>query len=72
MSTALIFGLVGGLLVLAFFANRLSRLTRIFDVRMLMALTVLIGPGSHLADHPEQRGLGHVQQWWQALFSGGK
>jgi len=50
MSTALIFGLIGGLLVLAFVANRLSRLTRIPDVLMLMALGVVIGPGLHLAD----------------------
>ncbi|HZS96751.1 MAG TPA: cation:proton antiporter [Terriglobales bacterium] len=50
MSTALIFGLIGGLLVLAFLANRLSRLTRIPDVLMLMALGVVIGPGLHLAD----------------------
>jgi cell volume regulation protein A len=50
MSTALIFGLIGGLLVLAFLANRLWRLTRIPDVLMLMALGVVIGPGLHLAD----------------------
>jgi hypothetical protein len=37
MSTALILGLVGGLLVLAFLANRLSGLTRIPDVLILMA-----------------------------------
>jgi potassium/hydrogen antiporter len=51
MSTALILGLVGGLLVLAFLANRLSRLTRIPDVLMLMALGVVLGPGLHLL-HP--------------------
>lgn len=50
MSTALIFGLVGGLLVLAFLANRLSGLTRIPDVLMLMALGVVWGPVLHLVD----------------------
>jgi cell volume regulation protein A len=50
MTTTLILGLVGGLLVLAFLANRLSRLTRIPDVLMLMALGVILGPGLHLVD----------------------
>lgn len=72
MSTALIFGPNGGLLVLPSLANHLSRLTRIPDVLMLLALSVVIGRGLHLADHPEQRGLGHVHRWWQAHFSGGK
>jgi hypothetical protein len=71
MSTALTFGLVGGMLVPAFLANRLSRLTRIPDVLMLMARGVVIAPGLHLVDHPEH-GLGHVLQWWPAHFSGGK
>ena len=36
--------------MLAFLANRLSRLSPIPDVLMLMALGVVIGPGLHLAD----------------------
>ena len=39
-----LFGLLGGLLVLAFAANRLFRWTRIPDVVVLMATGVLIGP----------------------------
>jgi potassium/hydrogen antiporter len=53
MPAALILGLVGGLLVLAFLANRVFRVTRIPDVVLLMALGVLIGPGLHLLDASE-------------------
>jgi cell volume regulation protein A len=45
MSAALVLGLVGGLLVLAFLANRVFRVTRIPDVVLLMALGALLGPG---------------------------
>lgn len=45
MSAALVLGLVGGLLVLAFLANRVFRVTRIPDVVLLMALGVVLGPG---------------------------
>lgn len=48
MSAALILGLVGGLLVLAFLANRVFGITRIPDVVLLMGLGVLLGPGLHL------------------------
>ena len=44
MSTALVLGLVGGLLVVAFLANRVYGLTRIPDVLVLMMLGVLLGP----------------------------
>jgi Kef-type K+ transport system membrane component KefB len=44
MSPALILGLVGGLLVVAFLANRVFGLTRIPDVLVLMMLGVLLGP----------------------------
>ena len=44
MSAALVLGLVGGLLVVAFLANRVSGLTRIPDVLVLMMLGVLLGP----------------------------
>ena len=44
MSTALILGLVGALLMLAFLANRVFRVTRVPDVLVLMALGLLLGP----------------------------
>jgi potassium/hydrogen antiporter len=44
MSSALVLGLVGGLLVVAFLANRVFGLTRIPDVLVLMMLGVLLGP----------------------------
>jgi potassium/hydrogen antiporter len=44
MSAALILGLVGGLLMLAFLANRVFRVTRVPDVLVLMALGLLLGP----------------------------
>jgi cell volume regulation protein A len=50
MSAALVLGLVGGLLVVAFLANKVFRLTRIPDVVLLMGLGVLLGPVSHLVD----------------------
>lgn len=53
MPIGLILGLVGGLLILAFAANRIFGLTRIPDVVILMALGVLLGPGLHLVN-PER------------------
>ncbi|MGE5327387.1 MAG: cation:proton antiporter [Deltaproteobacteria bacterium] len=44
MSMTLIFALLGGLLVLAFVANRLFRRTRIPDAIVLMAMGLLLGP----------------------------
>jgi len=44
MNLTSLFGLLGGLLVLAFAANRLFRWTRIPDVIVLMATGVVIGP----------------------------
>ena len=44
MNLTTLFGLLGGLLVLAFAANRLFRWTRIPDVVVLMATGILIGP----------------------------
>jgi cell volume regulation protein A len=43
------FGLLGGLLVLAFTANRLFSWTRVPDVVVLMAAGVVLGPVLHLA-----------------------
>jgi potassium/hydrogen antiporter len=45
MSPAVILGLVGGLLVVAFLANRIFGLTRIPDVLVLMMLGAVLGPG---------------------------
>lgn len=47
MDLTLFFALLGGLLVLAFVANRLVRFTRVPDVIILMATGVLIGPVLH-------------------------
>jgi cell volume regulation protein A len=44
------FGLLGGLLVLAFAAHRLSRWTRVPDVLVLLATGILLGPVLHWFD----------------------
>ena len=44
------FGLLGGLLVLAFGANRLSRWTRVPDVIVLLGSGILLGPVLHWID----------------------
>jgi cell volume regulation protein A len=55
MSPVLILGLVGALLMVAFLANRVFRVTRVPDVLVLMSLGVVLGPilglvkPSHLA-----------------------
>jgi len=50
MPTVFILGLVGGLLILAFVANRIFSLTRIPDIILLMALGVVLGPATHLVN----------------------
>jgi Na+:H+ antiporter len=50
MSAALILGLVGGLLILAFVANKVFSFTRIPDVVVLMALGIVLGPVLGLVD----------------------
>jgi cell volume regulation protein A len=47
MDLTLFFALLGGLLFLAFIANRLVRFTRVPDIIILMATGVLIGPVLH-------------------------
>ena len=47
MDLTLFFAVLGGLLVLAFVANRLVRFTRVPDVLVLLATGVLIGPVLH-------------------------
>ena len=57
MSLPLFFGLLGGLLILAFLANLLARKTGIPDVLVLMATGVLLGPVLHLIDLTRYPGL---------------
>jgi cell volume regulation protein A len=49
MNITAFFGLLGGLLVIAFTANRLFAWTRVPDVVVLMAAGVVLGPVLHLA-----------------------
>ncbi len=57
MNLTLFFGLLGGLLVLAFLANLLARKTGIPDVLVLMGTGVLLGPGLHLMNLTKYQGL---------------
>lgn len=57
MDLNLFFALLGGLLVLAFVANRLVRFTHVPDVLILMATGVLIGPVLHWVNPDHFRGV---------------
>jgi cell volume regulation protein A len=59
MDLNLFFALLGGLLVLAFVANRLVRFTGVPDVIILMATGVLIGPVLHWVNPDLFRGATH-------------
>jgi potassium/hydrogen antiporter len=59
MDLTFFFALLGGLLVLAFVANRLVRFTRVPDVILLMATGVLIGPVLHWVNPDIFRGTTH-------------
>src|SRR5579864_203209 len=59
MDLTLFFALLGGLLVLAFIANRLVRFTHVPDVIILMASGVLIGPVLHWVNPDIFRGVTH-------------
>src|SRR5271154_61223 len=59
MDLTFFFALLGGLLVLAFVANRLVRFTRVPDVIILMATGVLIGPVLHWVNRDIFRGATH-------------
>ncbi len=50
MSASLLFGLLGGLIVLAYVSNTLFRRTRVPDVIVLMATGVLLGPVLKVVD----------------------
>ena len=47
MSLTAFFGLLGGIMVLAFVANRLAGWTRVPDVVVLMGAGMLLGPVFH-------------------------
>src|ERR1700688_4556116 len=57
MDLNLFFAILGGLLVLAFVANRLVRFTHVPDVIILMAAGVLIGPVLHWLEPDVFRGV---------------
>ena len=59
MNLNLFFAMLGGLLVLAFIANRLVRFTGVPDVIILMFTGVLIGPVLHWIDADIFRGASH-------------
>jgi cell volume regulation protein A len=59
MNLNLFFALLGGLLVLAFLANRLVRFTGVPDVIILLATGVLIGPVLHWVNPEVFRGAAH-------------
>jgi cell volume regulation protein A len=59
MNLNLFFAMLGGLLVLAFIANRLVRFTGVPDVIILMFTGVLIGPVLHWIDPEIFRGATH-------------
>ena len=55
MSEFQIFGLIAGLLVLAFGANRLFRITRIPDLVVLLVMGLVLGPVLHWVDPAQFR-----------------
>lgn len=60
MNFAIVFGLPAALLLLAFAANRLSKLSRVPDVIVLLLIGILLGPVLHWV-HPETfEGVIHV------------
>jgi Na+:H+ antiporter len=60
MNLTLFFGLLGGLIVLAFIANRLFRHTRIPDLVVLIVIGVLIGPVFHWIDVAQFKPVTHA------------
>jgi potassium/hydrogen antiporter len=59
MSLNAFFGLLGGIVVLAFLANRLAGWTRVPDVVVLMAAGMLLGPVFHLLDPSKFESVAH-------------
>lgn len=60
MDITLFFGLLGGLIVLAFVANRLFRRTRIPDLVVLIVIGVFIGPVFHWVNGEQFRPITHA------------
>src|SRR5579872_2438997 len=60
MSTGMILAIIGALLLLAFLANRLFRLTRVPDVVVLMAAGVIVGPVLHWVNAAQFQRFTHV------------
>jgi len=60
METARIFGLPAALLVLAFVANRLSKLTRVPDLIVLLLMGVALGPILHMVNPQMFKGAIHI------------
>jgi potassium/hydrogen antiporter len=59
MNLTQFFGLLGGLLVLAFVANRLARWTRVPDVLVLLATGTILGPVLHWIDTSKFQSFAH-------------
>jgi potassium/hydrogen antiporter len=59
MNLTAFFGLLGGIVVLAFLANRLAGWTRVPDVVVLMAAGMLLGPVFHLLDPSKFESFAH-------------
>ena len=57
MNMAHIFGLPAALLVLAFIANRLSKLTRVPDIIVLLLIGITVGPILHWVNPTASRAL---------------
>jgi len=55
-----IFGLISGLVVLAFVANRLFRVTRIPDLVVLLVMGLALGPGLHWINPEQFRTFTHI------------
>lgn len=60
MSPTVFFAFLGGLLALAFAANRLYRLTRVPDVIVLMAVGLVLGPILGWIKAPEFQSITHI------------
>src|ERR1700678_2836212 len=60
MSMAYIFGLPAALLIVAFAANRLSKLTRVPDIIVLLTISITVGPVLHWVNAETFQGAGRI------------
>jgi cell volume regulation protein A len=60
MNLTVLFGLLGGLLVLAFLANKLFAWTRVPDVVVLIATGIVLGPVLHIARAEQFQAVTHA------------